>query len=213
MSLDGYGIQLTTFPRSAFEGLAVVTPSSGLVVSLNEQKRHLRVESQEEDKVIRGFIQSATEWAEAFLYRQLLTATYRLQLDSFPDSDRAPIELPRPPLRSVTQIQYYDTASTLQTWGSTLYQVDTVSEPGRLMPVPDGSYPDTQDDRFGAVQVTFEAGYGEAADVPEEIKTGIKMLAASLFERREDDIVASLILQVPRGVENLLYPFKVADFV
>lgn len=192
--------------RPQMTGVKVVTPPSDMVISLNDAKRHLRFDSEEEDTVIRRLIRSSTKWAQTFLNRQLLTATLRQDLSGFPAADNDPIKLPRPPLQSITSINYYDEAGVLQLWADTEYQVDTISEPGRVMPVPSGSWPTTQDDRFGAVQITYLAGFTEKALIPENIITGMLMLLASNFQVRENQVITSLILRVPDGLEKLLYP-------
>jgi len=198
-------------PRE-LSGLMVVTPPSGLVISLNDAKRHLRFTSQEEDPVIRRLIKAATTWIEDFTHRQLLPATFRQEFECFPSSSSDPIKILRPPLQSVTSVQYYDEDGTLQTWDPAEYQVDVVSEPGRLMPLPNYSWPSTQSGRFGAVQVTFVAGYATKDLIPENIISAMLMLIGSLFARREDDVVTSLVLEVPNGVKRLAWPERVVLF-
>ncbi len=62
--------------------------------------------------------------------------------------------------------------------------------------------------QIGAVSVTFDAGYGSAADVPEGLKSWIKLRLGSLYAHREE--VASLargrIVPSPYA-DGLLDPF------
>jgi len=81
-------------------------------ITLTEAKAHLRVETDftEDDTIIGTFISAARESCEARTGRQLVTATYALRLGGFPCGDS--IELPKPPLVSVTSITYVDTDGT-----------------------------------------------------------------------------------------------------
>jgi hypothetical protein len=48
------------------------------------------------------------------------------------------------PLQSVTTVKYYDASGVLQTLASTVYQVDTVSQPGRIVLAPTQIWPTVQ---------------------------------------------------------------------
>lgn len=141
----------------------------------------------DEDSV-NGWIDAATEQAELHTGRQLIAATYKLHLDRFPCGY---IAIPKPPLASVTKIEYYAPGATgLTTWASSNYIVDSPSGPkaqnGRIVLAPNASYPSTEC-RPGAVIVTFVAGYGAAdTNVPESIKAGMLLRISSLNESRED---------------------------
>ncbi len=64
--------------------LTLFTPPTAEPVSLEEAKRHLRVDGNDEDVDILGLITAAREQAERHTRRQLLTATWDLKLDRFP---------------------------------------------------------------------------------------------------------------------------------
>ena len=63
--------------------------------------------------------------------------------------------------------------------------------------------------QMGAIQITFDAGYGAASAVPEGIKSWIKLRVGSLYAHREE------IALLNRGsieslpfVDGLLDPFR-----
>ena len=65
--------------------------------------------------------------------------------------------------------------------------------------------------QIGAVSVTFDAGYGTAAQVPEGIKSWIKLRVGSLYAHREEVAVVSRgRLETLPFIEGLLDPYKVA---
>ncbi len=110
-----------------------------------------------------------------------MTAIWKLYLDAFP----AQIRLPRPPVASITSIEYLDTDGNLQTLATTVYQSDLISEPPRIMLAEGQNWPSTQSGTYNVVTVTYVAGYTDAASVPAAFKTAIKMWAGDLYEHRE----------------------------
>ena len=134
--------------------------------------------------------------------RAYIDRTYILTLDDWPECGY--IELPMPPLDSITSIVYTDSSGTNNTWSSAEYQVDASGFVGRVSPAYGYSWPSSVLRVMAGVTVTYKAGYGAAtSDVPERIKHAIKMVLGDLWENREDsDIVQKY--KVPWGVKGLL---------
>ena len=105
-------------------------------VSLAEAKLHLKIEATDtgEDSLIKRLIVVARRRAEVSTGRALVTQTWTLALDGFPGGV---IEVPRPPLSSVTSITYIDPEGATQTVAADRYRVDAQREPGRLTPAWD----------------------------------------------------------------------------
>lgn len=171
-------------------------------VSLGELKDHLRIDGGADDSALTIYGKAARIGAERYQNRQHITATWIYNLESFPLSE---IVIPRPPLQSITSIQYVDTAGSTQTWASANYQVDIKSIPGRVKPVATSSFPTIQSDVYNAVTVTFKAGYGDAASsVPDSTRDAIMMWAAKLYEFREDIVAGVTITEVPDSIRPML---------
>jgi len=167
-------------------------------VTLIEAKNHLRVDHGDDDSLISALLQAAREWCEGYQGRAYMQRTITLKLDTFYDM----LELPDPPLVSVTSVQYVDTDGNTQTLGSTYYTVDTTSEPGRIHLAYNQTWPQHRDIPH-AVTITFVAGYSSRAAVPARFKAAIKLLLGHLYEHRE--VVTELALKkVPMAVESLL---------
>lgn len=180
--------------------LVLNTAATTEPVSLTEARLHLRVDANEDSVLIESLIKAATNQAQIFTHRQFINATWKLILDGFPTE----IVVPRPPLSSVTSIQYVDTAGATQTLATAGYQVDTDTEPGRIREAYGQQWPSTRDE-MGAVTVTYVAGYGATAtSVPEDIKAAIKLLVAHWYENREPVVVGSTAVLLPLTVEALL---------
>lgn len=169
-------------------------------VSVAEAKAHCNIESDftEDDTLIEALIAAARESCEAKTGRQLVGATYVLRLSGFPCGDE--IELPKPPLGSVTGITYVDTDGTTQTLSTDVYEHDPYTTPGRIVLKYAQVWPSTRDQR-NAVAITFEAGYGGASEVPNLLKQGVLMRIAHWYENREETITGTIIGQTPAAAD------------
>lgn len=145
--------------------------SGACPVDLATVKSHLKIDSSDFDSLLAVYMLAATDWAENYQRRTYITRTRYMYLDDFP----LIIQPPYSPLVSITSIQYYDTNGDLQTLDSSYYVVDTANQPGRVVEACGYYWPSVYD-RPNAVIITYTSGYGEAADVPEDIKIAILML-------------------------------------
>ena len=176
-------------------------------VSAADFRAWARVSDTSEDTLIDALIKTARYWTEKFTRRALITQTWKLYLDSFPSCGE--ITLFYPKIQSVTSIEYYDTDGALQTFSSGDYQLDIISEPGRIVLAPDAVFPSTETGKINAVIVTYVAGYGAASAIPETIKTAMKQLVAHMFEHRESHSDGFEVKEVPMTCEYLLWPYRI----
>lgn len=172
-------------------------------VTLDEAKIHLRVVTTTENQYITALCLAATSWAEKFQNRTFVARPRTMVLDKFPTVIRPPY----PPLVSVTSIVYIDTDGVSQTLAASDYRVDTVTEPGRITVAYDLSWPDTRA-ITNAVTIDYEAGYGNAAKVPDDVKHAIKLMLTHFFENRVpvSDVKMEI---VPLSVMNLLWSDRI----
>lgn len=192
--------------------LTTVIAPSVEPVTVAVVKEHLNISSTftSDDDWIGLHITTARKLIETKSGRQLMDATYNLVLDSFPSE----IRVPKPPLQSVSSITYTDTAGDTQTLSSSLYQVDTDSEPARIRSSWGNTFPSTRNE-MNAVTVQFVAGYAsdysDTESVPEYFKTCIKMIVGHWFENREFSTPVNL-KEVPMAVDSLIWQEKVVKF-
>lgn len=183
----------------------LVTPPDAAVVSLAEAKLAARIDADltEDDDFVASLVTAATRLCERLLGQQCVTATRRLWLDRFPCSHGGLIELPRGPLQSVASVKYLDAADELQTLDAEAYDVDAISLPPRLRPAPGYSWPSTRA-RLNAVQIEYDCGHGDPADVPETIKAAVKLLVAHWYKNREAVITGTISGPIAFAVQSLL---------
>ena len=184
----------------------LVAPT-GPPITLAEVKQHLRVSTSDQDALITIYLNAAVDYIDGewgFLGRALMPQTWRLTLDEFPDGE---IKIPLPPLQSVTSVKYDDGDGVEQTVSSTDYFVDTASEQGWVVPVAGVPWPTTLE-AVNAVRIEYIAGYASDAAVPFNIKAGILLLVANMFEHREENI-AETINTLPFGADILLRRHKI----
>jgi uncharacterized phiE125 gp8 family phage protein len=146
-------------------------------------------------------IESARRVVENRTRRQLVSAQWKLYLDSFPDLIEIRDHLP---VSSVTSITYYDTSGVQQTLAASSYQVDCKSpnRPARIRPAYGQSWPSTYSVQ-NAITVMFQAGY---STVPACAKSAMLMLIAGWYAFREP--VGSVGDKVAWGLDALLEPLE-----
>jgi uncharacterized phiE125 gp8 family phage protein len=176
----------------------IITPPEEHPVDLAEAKLYLRVDGADEDAMIAGLIAAATQQAETVTRRQLVTATLRLALPAFP---RDAIHLPRPPAGEVQSVVYIDADGAEQTLDGSDYRLANDPQGAALEPAE--AWPATQR-RRDAVRITYTAGYGAAADVPEAIRTAIMLNVAAMYHQREGQDWSV----VERALYAILAPYR-----
>ena len=89
------------------------TDSSAELISLTEAKAHLRVDHSDDDTYISTLIQVVRQSLEISTLRALgASQTYKAYYQDFPFSYDY-LEVPRPPLVSVSSVKYYDLNDSL----------------------------------------------------------------------------------------------------
>ena len=192
--------------------LFLVTAPAIEPVSLAEAKAHCRVDVADEDALIDTLRVAARQYVETFTRRPLITQTWDDKRDGFPCGSDEALELPLPPVSSITSVTYTATDGTSTVWSSALYTTDLPTgpkaEPARIVPIYGEVYPTTRS-VINNVVIRFVAGYGStAATVPASLRAAIKLLIGHWYERREPVNVGNIVTPIPLSIESLLWPYR-----
>lgn len=150
------------------------------------------------DRELDAIAKAARKATERYTRRAWNNQTWKLTLKSFPYACRS-IQLPRPPLVSVTSLAYVDSSNVPQTLAeNTEFVVRTNSHPGLIVLKPSESWPTTEPEEMEAVTITYVAGYGTTPSVvPEEARQAILALTDYWWTNPDKR-------DVPQFVKNML---------
>lgn len=183
------------------------------LVSVDECKMQLHVDTSASDTQIESLIEAATAYLDGFggiLGRALRPQTWRLDLPAFP-AVACGIELPLPPTIAVSSVSYLDGTTGLEVvLDPTQYRVISGGSRGALIrpaigittwPTPYAGEPDS-------VRVVFDAGYQSISSpendaVPQSIREAAIMLVASWYDR-------PALEDIPEAVYTLIAPYRLA---
>lgn len=169
-------------------------------------KQYLRIDIDDDDGLLYGLAKAVEANIEQLTGRQLLEATYEFSLGRFPKSG---IRLPRPPLLDVVSVKYLDENNVEQDYPAGAYTVLGKSDPvnrGVILwsAFDDVDHPNDIANSEDAIRVTFKAGYGKPADVPEPIKMAVRLGVSQYYDIRSDVMTGTIVPKVPRTSEMLL---------
>lgn len=183
------------------KSIETVTAPVNSPVSLADAKTHLRVDGTADDALIQLYIDAATQMAQDYLKRALITQTLKMTFDGFTNMAHADlplsgwitgakeyfdgsgdlIELWRAPIQSITTIDTIDVDNTSTTYSSAKYTLD--ANTGRVFLNQNNTWPTELRD-YAAVEVTYVAGYGDdPSDVPADIRMAILQHVSQMYER------------------------------
>jgi len=170
-----------------------------LPVTLTEAKAFYRVIGTDQDVEITRTLSLATEKAEQITNRQIVRAT----MEAFCDTFKSSFAIPKPPLVSVTKVEYIDVNDAIQPW--TDYYIDDVIEPAVIYfnTVP----ADVRTEGANNVIITYECGY---AEVPESIKYFVLNYGLTRFENREGEVIGTIVNDdIAENVKHLLDDYRI----
>ena len=184
----------------------LVTAPEKLPVSAEDLRGHLWTIYPEKttDEYLELLIKAATSHIEMITWRKLVSQKWRLYLDEWPEDM---IILPYGNVQSVDLVRWLDEDGVDHELSNGTDYIDAIvgPEPG-LLPVD--SWPSDNLFDVDSIRIEFVAGFGDAADVPADIRHAIQLLAAHWYETREAVIVGTTVRKVPFAVDALIGPWK-----
>lgn len=188
-----------------------VTRPSTAAVSVEDAKMFMNIEASwtHDDDLIEAMTWAATEHAEDFTRRRLVTQSWDLVLDVWPNNPW--IVFPYGNLRSVSYLSWTDDAGNAHTIDPQSYVVSQSSTTGRLVLRPNQSWPSAALWTADPIVARFECGYGQQTDIPKSIQHAIKILVASMYAAREE-FVAGVGVTHLKTPDLMLWPYRLIGF-
>ena len=162
------------------------SPPTAELVTVDQLKAHLRVESDDFDSQIEGWRAAAMGHLDGYagiLGRALAAQTWVLYLDRFPSAE---IRLPLPPLIAVDSITYLKADGVRTTLAASAYQV-LDGELARVLPAFDTNWPPVRITPR-AVAITFTCGWEE--------------LSAGVWPAKLQPVIAAIKLMVENDFDG-----------
>lgn len=178
-------------------------------VTLQQLKEHVGILHNDDDTLLTRLVYAACDSVERLIWAKLVTQTWDFYFDGFPDKFR----LPFPPCQSITSVKYYDTAGTLQTLASSVYELGDEWGVGVVRLKYAQSWPSCRG-HFDDVVIRAVVGYGAESAVPPVLKLAVCEVAANAYEFREtilDDQRSGGVVEIPQGTASYLAQYSFAE--
>jgi len=156
-----------------------------------------------EDDLITSLVQSAIASIGNICNIAILSQTWENYFNDFPSHDLVKVKMYPTNVSNVTSIKYNDENNAQQTWAAELWQNDLVTQPSYIVPALDGEYPTTDGD-INNVIIKFISGWDTWAEVPESLKTAIKMTVTHWYCNRQPVVIGRMVSEIPMTVKYVL---------
>lgn len=187
----------------------LIEPPEAPVWTLAALKKHLVVETAEDDEIITAYAMAAEEaltGPDTIYQRVWVHSTWR---DFWPDFSRAPV-LRLAPVHKIVRITYINTAGTEMLIDPAAYYLTIDVLGARLGWSESHAIPRDVARRPDAVRIDYVAGYGPlAADAPQRVQQAVRMLVGHWYRHREDvAITQGTPKEMPKSVQYLMEPLR-----
>jgi len=196
-------------------------------VSTAEARAWVRQDTTADDSTITILIAAARDWVETHTHRALITQTRRAFIPQWPDDD-APILLPGGNVSATpsdTVVEYRNDAGTWTVLATSEYELEAATEdaPAKIWPsLSAGAWPKLSlglvgDDRRrqgvgfetrGAIRITYVAGYGLAAAVPQPLRQAALLHVGWYYDHRNEPMGDDHF----QALHRLIHPFRLTAF-
>ena len=178
----------------------LVTPRAAPVVATDDAKLFLRVDHGEEDALIDGLVEAATDLVEKKTGRLLGAQTWRVDAPLF----AALMLLPIAPVTAVIEIEAVGPGGVAALIDPASYELKHYSWGHGVGVLAGYSWP-VLAARGDAVRITVEAGHDP---VPAPLVTAIKLLAATWYQHRDAAVGADAAQELPLGVRAITERYR-----
>lgn len=167
----------------------------------------------EDNPLLVALVAMATEMAEIYCKRSFAKQKWKQTFDWTPNQYE--FELKPSQFNSIEEIASYDQNNVRTVWDASNYIVlnDDQYAPARISLNQGATFPTSLRRRSG-FEVIFFTGFDTVAEVPENIKTAVKMIAQNMYETREGEMAntdSKNTVGMPEKAKRILFQYKVLD--
>ncbi|MEO0329401.1 MAG: head-tail connector protein [Pseudomonadota bacterium] len=178
---------------------SVISPPLATPISLEELKRHLRIEDDVQDAYLIDLIKAATAYAEAHIRKVLIDRTIRQYVESVDAS--GDIFLEPFPVSTIINVTGYDAEGFPHVLEAGTLRLDNHDDPAKLCILDN----QVAANYANGLEIDMVAGFGDSADaVPRNIARAILLLCAHGYEHRGVEASFALSSSLPPFVNGLL---------
>ncbi|MEM7459233.1 MAG: head-tail connector protein [Pseudomonadota bacterium] len=164
--------------------LTVMTPPAEAPLSLDAVKAFLRIGHDDEDALLESLLQAARERLERVAGLALVQQTVQIVWSKWPAGIRGRgARLPIAPIRQLDAVRVTDASGT-----STDYSSDFQLACGRVCLRPWSRLPGVP--ASGRIEIEVQAGFGLAADIPDDLREALLRLIGAMYSARVPDTFA-----------------------
>jgi uncharacterized phiE125 gp8 family phage protein len=172
-------------------------------VDVHELKADLKLDD-DEDLLLSSLITSARMVVEANTGVRLVSQSWDLIMDNWPQGGDDRICLPHWPVQDITGI--YLLGNGREQVDQTVYESELNPRIPQVFPVKGRSWPAIKRDKLG-VLVSLTAGFISVETIPEPLKQAIRLLAVNWYEARDWQSSGNH-QKIPSLVESMITPYR-----
>ncbi len=183
--------------------LALLTPPAASPVTLDEAKRHLRVETGDDDGYLTDLIAVSTSHLEAVAGLKLISQTWRQYFDCAPSGSHFRLDVQ--PVQAILAMRVFEAGGVPVELAPSSIILDSVSSPPRLEVRQSLSTGQV----FNGIEIDILAGHGDTpVDVPDGLKRALLLLIAHSYEFRGAVPLSAQPASEPHGFRALIAPYR-----
>ncbi len=184
-----------------------IAPST-LPVSMSAIKAHLAVDFDDDDDLIEACVKAAVSRLEGYrgeLKRCLINQTWEQSFCCWPGT--SPFKLWFPDVSGAV-ISYVGEDGVSKQVDSSVLELDESVNGAELYLAKSFAPPGLSRAKRYPVKVAYVTGFGDQPeDVPAAIRSAIKMMVGHMYNTREDVVIGSVAISVPRSSKFMLEPY------
>ena len=178
----------------------LVAPRAAPAVALDEAKLFLRVDGADEDALVEGLVEAATDLIEKETGHLIGPQGWKITATGF----SALVRLPVSPVLSITEIEATGPDGISAVVPAATYQLHRYAW-GDAVVVAQGQVWPTLGRFVPAVEVSVAAGFDP---VPAPLRTAIKLLAATWYQHRDAAVGPEAAQALPYGVKSIVDRYR-----